>query len=304
MVCKEWKSLISHPIRFNRRFVSHHQSRNRQPVLLVHSDDPQAIISSFIPMANPFTQSSFEVIDSYKDMVLCGFADVGPAGCDGGFYRELYRTYFICNPFTKQWVALPLAPELPIDCGHFFTRFSHVLFCQAISGTFAMASAKVDEVPVALRALKAVISDELSEVVEPIIQLQHVPDLVVRAVVFYQRQLLQKLQLLDSGIVANDVQLVSRFLGIDRGSVAFKSECNEVSHFLIDYHHDDATYRAMSVYRVHLMQAMRGCKTEVGASDKQLSGTAAQTIQGRFAQPTALQNAALNAAADAQGASA
>ncbi|CAL1371200.1 unnamed protein product [Linum trigynum] len=167
-----------------------------------------------------------------------------------------------------------------------------------------MASAKVDEVPAALRALKAVISDELSAVVEPIIRLQHVPDLVVRAVAFYQRQLLQKLQLLDSGIVANDVKLVSRFPGIDRGSVAFKSECNEVSHFLIDYHHDDATYRAMSLYRVHLMQAVRGFKTEVGASDKQLSGTAAQTIQGRFAQPTALQNAALNAAADAQGASA
>ncbi|CAI0414308.1 unnamed protein product [Linum tenue] len=74
-VCKRWKSLISNPIRFNRRFVSHHQSRNRQPVLLLPSDDPQAIIRSVIPMTTLLTQSSFAVMDSYKDLVLCGFSD-------------------------------------------------------------------------------------------------------------------------------------------------------------------------------------------------------------------------------------
>ncbi|CAI0403300.1 unnamed protein product [Linum tenue] len=302
-VCKEWKSLISHPIRFNRRFVSHHQSRNRKSVLLLHSDDPQAIISSFIPMATPFTQRSFEVIDSYKDLVLCGFADVSASCCDSALYGELYRTYFLCNPFTKQWVALPLAPELSIECGHFFTRFSLVLFCQTISGTFAMASAKVDEVPAALCDLKSTITDELLAVAEPIVGLRRVPALVRRAAAFYQRQLIQKLQLLDSGIVANDVQLVSRFPGIDPESVVFKSKCNEASHFLIHCHHDDVTYRAMTVYRVHLMEAVRGFETEVAASDKQLSGSAAQTIQGTFTQPTALQNDVINAA-DAQGAAA
>ncbi|CAI0467354.1 unnamed protein product [Linum tenue] len=112
-VCKGWKFLISDPIRFNRRFVSHHQSKNRQPILLLPSDDPQAIITSFIPMTTPFTQRSFAIMDSYKDLVLCGFADL---------VTELYRSYFLCNPFTKQWVALPLAPEMPIDCGHYFTR--------------------------------------------------------------------------------------------------------------------------------------------------------------------------------------
>ncbi|CAI0414307.1 unnamed protein product [Linum tenue] len=121
-VCKRWKSLISNPIRFNRRFVSHHQSRNRQPVLLLPSDDPQAIIRSVIPMTTLLTQSSFAVMDSYKDLVLCGFSDVGPAGGRSALEREIYRSYFLCNPLTKQWVALPLAPELPLDCGIFFTR--------------------------------------------------------------------------------------------------------------------------------------------------------------------------------------
>ncbi|CAI0546635.1 unnamed protein product [Linum tenue] len=115
-VCKRWNSLISDPVRFNRRFVSHHHSRNRQPPLVLHSDDPQSIITSFIPMDNTFAQDSFAVMDAHRDLVLCGFADAGPVS-------DVYgKSYFLCNPFTKQWVALPLAPELPVRCGYHFAR--------------------------------------------------------------------------------------------------------------------------------------------------------------------------------------
>ncbi|CAI0389066.1 unnamed protein product [Linum tenue] len=115
LVCKRWSSLIFDPVRFNRRFISYHRSRNQQPPLLLHSDDPQSIITSFLPMSR-LSRMSFAVMDSYKDLVLCGFEDVGPTS------GELYRTYFLCNPFTKEWLALPLAPELPAGCPYFFTR--------------------------------------------------------------------------------------------------------------------------------------------------------------------------------------
>ncbi|CAI0547175.1 unnamed protein product [Linum tenue] len=48
----------------------------------------------------------FRVFDSFKDLLLCGFWGAGfPEGEGVG------RFYFVCNPFTKQWIALPLAPE-------------------------------------------------------------------------------------------------------------------------------------------------------------------------------------------------
>ncbi|CAI0452463.1 unnamed protein product [Linum tenue] len=47
----------------------------------------------------------FFVCDSFNDLVLCGFTDPGFRN------NELGRTYIVCNPFTKQWVALPLAPK-------------------------------------------------------------------------------------------------------------------------------------------------------------------------------------------------
>ncbi|CAL1359090.1 unnamed protein product [Linum trigynum] len=115
LVCKRWSSLIFNPVRFNRRFVSYHRSRNQQPPLLLQSEDPQSIITSFLPMSR-LSRMCFAVMDSYKDLVLCGFDNVGPTS------GELYRTYFLCNPFTKQRLALPLAPELPAGCSYFFAR--------------------------------------------------------------------------------------------------------------------------------------------------------------------------------------
>ncbi|CAI0400178.1 unnamed protein product [Linum tenue] len=104
-VCKRWNSMISNPS-FNRRFVSHHQSRNREPPLLLPSDDPlSSSILSFLPVPGEI-RSEFVIWDSFKDLLLCGFKDWG-SDTDS----QMGRLFLLCNPLTKQWVALPLAPE-------------------------------------------------------------------------------------------------------------------------------------------------------------------------------------------------
>ncbi|CAI0374436.1 unnamed protein product [Linum tenue] len=107
-VCRRWSSLIFSP-GFNRLFVSHHQgSEPPPPPLLLPSDDFSiSILLTFLPVPYEI-QAYFTVWDSFKDLVLCGF--VQPPEPNGA---EVGRTLFVCNPFTKQWVALPLAPERP-----------------------------------------------------------------------------------------------------------------------------------------------------------------------------------------------
>ncbi|CAI0382749.1 unnamed protein product [Linum tenue] len=112
-VCKGWRSLISSP-RFNRSFISRHRSRNQPSSLLLTSDDSQSIINSFLPRMSFVAQISFSVLDSYKDLVLCGFYSYNSS--------DWYRLYFICNPLTEQWAALPLAPELAANCLPMCTR--------------------------------------------------------------------------------------------------------------------------------------------------------------------------------------
>ncbi|CAI0553508.1 unnamed protein product [Linum tenue] len=113
-VCKRWKTVISSP-RFNRRFVSHHQSINEpKPPILLASNDPESVIRGFLPTpapgANRFGRPQhFMVFDSLDDLLLCGFAEAGEILS----HDEIFRSYLLCNPFTKQWVALPLAPERP-----------------------------------------------------------------------------------------------------------------------------------------------------------------------------------------------
>ncbi|CAI0421033.1 unnamed protein product [Linum tenue] len=117
-VCKQWRSLISDPC-FGRRFLSYHQSMNKHPPpKLLHSTDTKSVSLSFIPWPADCASNirlelaSFAVFDCFKDLLLCGFGELG--------YRhtsaELGRTYLLCNPFTKQWMALPLAPDRPV--GH------------------------------------------------------------------------------------------------------------------------------------------------------------------------------------------
>ncbi|CAI0546799.1 unnamed protein product [Linum tenue] len=118
-VCKRWSSLIS-SLCFNRRFVYHHQSINQLPM----PEDPnelQSTIWSFlqriplrhvrVPPMPPFRyvrDAPLRVLDCFRDLLLCGFWDIY------GDNNELGRSYLVCNLFTKQWVALPLAPEKPV----------------------------------------------------------------------------------------------------------------------------------------------------------------------------------------------
>ncbi|CAN0853134.1 Putative F-box/kelch-repeat protein At1g15680 [Linum grandiflorum] len=103
LVCKRWNSLISSP-RFNRRFVSHHQTMNHRPMPFdTHQLRP--IMLSFLPPMPASARDDLRVLDCNKDLLLCGFSDIG---CEDG---ERSRTYLVCNPFTKQWIALPLAPR-------------------------------------------------------------------------------------------------------------------------------------------------------------------------------------------------
>ncbi|CAI0547758.1 unnamed protein product [Linum tenue] len=97
-VCKRWSSLILSPC-FNRRMISHHQN------VKLHPKELQSAILSLLPPMPSRVGGSLKVLDCYKDLVLCGFWDVNQ---DNG---EHSRSYLICNPFTKQWVALPLAPR-------------------------------------------------------------------------------------------------------------------------------------------------------------------------------------------------
>ncbi|CAN0853358.1 Putative F-box/kelch-repeat protein At1g15680, partial [Linum grandiflorum] len=103
LVCKRWVSLISSP-RFNRSFVSRHQTRNH-PHMPANPYDLKSIILNFLPPMPCRVSNGLRVLDCNKDLVLCGFWDVD---CDDG---EHSRTYLVCNPFTKQWIALPLSPR-------------------------------------------------------------------------------------------------------------------------------------------------------------------------------------------------
>ncbi|CAI0546826.1 unnamed protein product [Linum tenue] len=100
-VCKRWNSLISTPS-FNRRFVHHHRSSNHHLPL---PDDPNELQST-IRRLGTYVRDDLRVLDCFKDLVLCGFWDLY-----NNNNHELVRSYLICNPFTKQWVALPLAPR-------------------------------------------------------------------------------------------------------------------------------------------------------------------------------------------------
>ncbi|CAI0468995.1 unnamed protein product [Linum tenue] len=121
-VCKRWNSIISHPY-FSRRFVAHNKHRSAAgerppPHLLNHSLERRII--SFLPMPAPF-QLYFLVLDCFKDLLLLGFP-ISPS-------VELARTFIVCNPFTKQWVALPLAPHRTVTPPHDIFPWTASLVC-------------------------------------------------------------------------------------------------------------------------------------------------------------------------------
>ncbi|CAL1409621.1 unnamed protein product [Linum trigynum] len=136
LVCKQWNSLISDPILFNRRFVSHHKSSNEAspPPLIVTPSPPSTTFRhhypslSFLPVPDQLGPH-FKVWDSFNDLLLCGFWGDGINKVRG----LLGRFYFVCNPFTKQWVALPLAPERP--SGWWMDTFVAWLACEPVNST-------------------------------------------------------------------------------------------------------------------------------------------------------------------------
>ncbi|CAI0450403.1 unnamed protein product [Linum tenue] len=91
---------------FNRGFASHYQDP-------IPSDDPllkSSIIMSFLPQDPLDNRSELRVLDCFKDLLLCGFWDCLTT------HTEMVRTFLVCNPFTKQWLALPVAPDKPKGC--------------------------------------------------------------------------------------------------------------------------------------------------------------------------------------------
>ncbi|CAL1372892.1 unnamed protein product [Linum trigynum] len=111
-ICKRWRSLISDPL-FRRRFLSHKQSESGgysggEQSLVLSSHDAQSVTMSFLPVPDDL-RPYFSVLSSCEDLVLCGF-DVSKKSGGDDQDESVRRMFFVCNPFTKQWVALPLAP--------------------------------------------------------------------------------------------------------------------------------------------------------------------------------------------------
>ncbi|CAL1372549.1 unnamed protein product [Linum trigynum] len=107
-VCKRWNSLIS-TTQFNRRFVSIRTKTEGDNFFIASSDAaPLKSILCFLPPLPPNIRRRFRVLDSSKDLLLCGFPDK----INGGYCSH---SYLICNPFSKQWIALPLAPRKPLN---------------------------------------------------------------------------------------------------------------------------------------------------------------------------------------------
>ncbi|CAN1221936.1 hypothetical protein LINGRAPRIM_LOCUS446 [Linum grandiflorum] len=101
-VSKRWSSLISSPC-FNRRFVNMnlplHQPASPMPY------NPNELISVILSFLPPMPiHRTLHILDCFKDLVLCGFWDAN------SWKPRPLRSYLICNPFTKKWIALPLAP--------------------------------------------------------------------------------------------------------------------------------------------------------------------------------------------------
>ncbi|CAI0501123.1 unnamed protein product [Linum tenue] len=98
-VCKRWNSLISTPDflpDFLRRIATH-GSEDEFPLLFPQS---QQETMGFLPIPDKY-RPRFRVLASCHDLILCGLTT-----------RDYVENWFyVCNPFTKQWVILPLAPN-------------------------------------------------------------------------------------------------------------------------------------------------------------------------------------------------
>ncbi|CAI0412470.1 unnamed protein product [Linum tenue] len=131
IVCQLWRSVIS-DASFNRRFVSHRQ--------IMTPGDLKSVVLSFLPpMPNGVKdRDALRVLHCDKDLVLCGFWD---KACDDGEYS---RSYLVCNPFTKQWHGLPLAPRKLIEYLFPVTRHRNRKYKLACKGLVQSEGFKIE----------------------------------------------------------------------------------------------------------------------------------------------------------------
>ncbi|CAL1368373.1 unnamed protein product [Linum trigynum] len=103
-VCKRLNSLISTPY-FARRLVYHRRqilsAGEIEPPLLIASD-AQGPVCSFLP---PVKSEVRSILDCNKDLLLIGVEESMKDAESG-------RRFLVCNPFSKQWVVIPLAPPM------------------------------------------------------------------------------------------------------------------------------------------------------------------------------------------------
>ncbi|PRQ26227.1 putative F-box domain-containing protein [Rosa chinensis] len=113
-VCKSWSTLISHPYFESRRalYLRNNCDNEQIPMFVVHSyplaDNTAELLTIDSNQTHAelraldFLPSKLVVVATYNDLILL---------CEKtlGFQRKYY---YICNPYTKQWVAVPPPPIL------------------------------------------------------------------------------------------------------------------------------------------------------------------------------------------------
>ncbi|PQQ17654.1 hypothetical protein Pyn_33286 [Prunus yedoensis var. nudiflora] len=105
-VSKRWCSLISDPY-FISRCASLQREYNHQETPIILINQTRELLNRMSDPLKPFFERLVkfygliqepEVAGAYNDLLLCY----------AGEYHE--RNYYICNPFTQQWIALPPTP--------------------------------------------------------------------------------------------------------------------------------------------------------------------------------------------------
>ncbi|BFG24404.1 hypothetical protein CerSpe_106780 [Prunus speciosa] len=112
-VCKRWLTLISAPYFIDRflRLQSHRKTPTVRTLISRNAEElfnRVSLSEVFTPMLKRL--ESFDhletepvVVGAYNDLILC---------CDSLFDQH---NYYICNPYTMQWVALPPTPTRCYD---------------------------------------------------------------------------------------------------------------------------------------------------------------------------------------------
>ncbi|XP_074318068.1 putative F-box protein At3g23950 [Silene latifolia] len=119
LVCKRWRSMIeethfipnfiryheqislndtrlSLPVTLVYQFIFWHRVLTEEPGSRIHTISEHPFKLDFLPCFRPSGRHPIWVTASCKDLLIC---------CDTKM--SLWSTYYICNPLTKQWVAVP-----------------------------------------------------------------------------------------------------------------------------------------------------------------------------------------------------